>query len=120
MIAYQTWPSQTSGGRPRAGLQRPRPRGQPPSVSGLPKRRRLLELGVLGLGLDQHGNVGVGVFPRGQEVLVGGSSLRLVALKRVGASQTQAGERIERIDRVDAAVVEDLLVLSRRLDAVSR
>jgi hypothetical protein len=31
-----------------------------------------LELGVLGLGLFQDGDVGVGVFPEGEEVFVGG------------------------------------------------
>jgi hypothetical protein len=37
-------------------------------VSGV----QLLELRVLGLGLLQDGDVGVGFFPEGEEVLIGG------------------------------------------------
>src|ERR1700722_10985012 len=41
---------------------------------GVPQpRKRLLQLCVLGLGLHQDGNVGVGVFPKGKESAVGGA-----------------------------------------------
>jgi hypothetical protein len=36
----------------------------------------LLELGVFGFGLLEDGDVGVGVFPEGEEVLVGGARFR--------------------------------------------
>jgi len=40
---------------------------------------QLLQLRVLGFGLLQDGNVGVGVFPEGEEVFVGGERSRIVA-----------------------------------------
>ena len=45
----------------------------------------LLQLRVLRLGFLQDGDVGVGVFPEGEEVLVNRARLGGVALKRVGA-----------------------------------
>jgi hypothetical protein len=36
---------------------------------------KLLQLGVLCLGLFQDGDVGIGVFPEGEEFLVGGAGL---------------------------------------------
>jgi hypothetical protein len=38
-----------------------------------------LQLGVLGFSLPQNGDVGVGVFPKGEEILVGGLCLRVVS-----------------------------------------
>jgi hypothetical protein len=55
--------------------------GFPPDGSHLPGvenwklkrvRRWLLQLRVLGLGLLQDGDVGVGVFPKGEEIVAGG------------------------------------------------
>jgi hypothetical protein len=40
----------------------------------------LLQLRVLGLGLLQDGNVGVGVFPEGEKILVGSAGFVGVAL----------------------------------------
>jgi hypothetical protein len=37
------------------------------------KARGSLELGELGLGLLQDGDIRVGVFPEGEEVLIGGA-----------------------------------------------
>ena len=37
------------------------------------ERKPLLQLRVLRLGLLQDGDVGVGVFPEGEEILVGGT-----------------------------------------------
>ena len=39
----------------------------------------LLQPRVLGLGLLQDGDVGVGIFPQGEEVLVGGACFRFIA-----------------------------------------
>ncbi len=36
----------------------------------------LLKFGVFGFGLFEDGDVGVGVFPEGEEVLVGGAGFR--------------------------------------------
>jgi len=44
------------------------------------------QLAVLRLGLLQDGDVGVGVFPEGEEVLLGGVSFRSVARHRVGSA----------------------------------
>ena len=41
-------------------------------------RNGLLQLGVLGLGFFQDGDVGVGVFPEGEKIFVGGAGLLLV------------------------------------------
>src|SRR5690242_13294126 len=56
----------------------------------------LLQLRVLRLGLLQDGNVWVGVFPKCEEVLVGGPSLRTISLEGVGAGQTETGQRAQR------------------------
>src|SRR5215831_743251 len=45
--------------------------------------RRLLQLCVLGLGLLKDGDVGVGVFPEGEEVLVGCAGFGGIALESV-------------------------------------
>jgi hypothetical protein len=45
-------------------------------------RKTLLQLRVLGFGLLQDGNVGIGVFPEGQEILVCCACLDFVALHR--------------------------------------
>src|ERR1700690_526682 len=46
----------------------------------------LLQLGVLGLGILQDRHIGVGIFPRGKEVLVGRLGFRLIALQRIRPS----------------------------------
>ena len=45
----------------------------------------LLEFGVFGFSCEQDWDFGVGVFPEGEEVLVGYASFGVVALERVGA-----------------------------------
>ncbi len=47
----------------------------------------LLQFGVFGVGLDEDWHIGVGVFPGGEEILVGGAGFGFVALKHVGAGQ---------------------------------
>ena len=48
-------------------------------------RRRLLQLRILCLGFLQDGDVGVGVFPEGEEVLIGFAALGLVAQRDLSA-----------------------------------
>jgi hypothetical protein len=48
----------------------------------------LLQLRVLRLGFLQYGDVGVGVFPEGEEVLVGSFRFGGVAGEGVGTGQT--------------------------------
>jgi hypothetical protein len=52
---------------------------------------RLLQPCVLRLGLLQDGDVGVSVFPEGEEVLVHNFRLRSVTYQRVGASELDMG-----------------------------
>jgi len=70
------------------------------------QERALLELSVLRLGFLQDGNVGIGVFPEGEEVLILGTSLGSVAGENVGAGEAEMGERTEREVDHDAAVVQ--------------
>ena len=82
---------------------------------------QLLQLRVLGFGLLQDGDVGVGVFPEGQEIFVGGErpdaggvgirALRGFRLQGVGASHAQMRQRSRPAVPDDAAVVENLLEL---------
>ena len=84
-------------------------------------KRALLQLRVLGFGLLQDGDVGVGVFPEGEEVLVGCErpdaggvgirALRSFSLQGVGTRHAQMRQRSRPAVPDDAAVVEDLLEL---------
>jgi hypothetical protein len=47
-------------------------------------RTRLLQLRVLGLRLLRDGDFGVGIFPEGEEILLGSAGFGGVALQRVG------------------------------------
>src|SRR5437588_12145817 len=73
--------------------------------------RHLLQLRVLRLGFFQDGDVGVGVFPKGEEVLVGRFCLRSVASHGVCTSKTEMGECSQREVDNDASVIEKLLEL---------
>ena len=53
----------------------------------------LLQLRVLRLGLLQNGDVGVGVFPEGEEVVVGDFCLGGVALQHIRATEAKMGKR---------------------------
>jgi hypothetical protein len=55
--------------------------------SGLHPTKPSPQLRVLGLGLLQDGDVGVGVFPQREEVLICRAGLGGLALKRIGAAQ---------------------------------
>ena len=52
---------------------------------------------------------GIGVFPEGEEILIGGLCLGRVARQRVGASELQVRQRADGIADHDAAVIENLL-----------
>ena len=70
--------------------------------------KQLLQLRVLRLGLHQDGDVGVGVFPEGEEVLILGTSLGSVAGKGVGAGEAEMGESAQREVYGNATMVEQL------------
>ena len=48
--------------------------------------RMSVQFGILGLGLFQDWNVGIGVFPKCQEILVSRSGFCLVTGERIGAA----------------------------------
>jgi hypothetical protein len=50
----------------------------------------LSKLRIFCLGRDEDGNVGVGVFPEREEILIRGARLSAVALQRVGAGKSQS------------------------------
>jgi len=82
---------------------------------------RSLKLGVLGLRQLQNGDVGVGVFPKREKIIIGGTgfgtsgvgavALQGLSLKRVGAGEAEMGERADELVDHDAAPVENFLEL---------
>src|SRR2546425_13266408 len=80
--------------------------------------KRLLQLRVFRFGLLQDGDVGVGVFPEREEVLVGGASLSSVAGERVGTGKAEMGQRPEWEIQYDSTMFEELLKLCGRGGAV--
>ena len=87
-----------------------------------------MQLRVLGLGLFQDGDIGVGVFPEGEEVFVSGERthsggisirpLRSSGLQGVGPSHSQMRQRSRPAVPNNATVVEDLLELDGSLLAL--
>ncbi len=73
--------------------------------------RQLLQLRVLRLGFPQDGDVGVGVFPEREEVLVLRASLDGVAGKGVGASEAQVRQCADYIISRYSRMVDNLLEL---------
>ena len=73
------------------------------SAPGLPTYRhkrnwsaasnRLLQFRVLGLGLLEDGDIGVGVFPQGEEILVRGACFGRVARQNVRSADLQVCQR---------------------------
>jgi hypothetical protein len=54
-----------------------------------------LQLCVLRLGFLQDGNVGVGVFPEGEEIFVGGTGFGVVSGERISSAELEMGECAE-------------------------
>src|ERR1700685_397669 len=103
--------------------------GLPAPDCRTPQLKGLLQLRVLRFGLLQDGNVGVGVFPEGEEIFVGcersdaGSigirSLRGSRLQRIRTCHTQMRQGSRPAVPDDAAVVENLLKLGGSSTALS-
>jgi hypothetical protein len=51
----------------------------------------LLQFCVLGFGLSQDGNLGVGVFPEGEEIFVGGAAEVALNVGRIEMAATKEG-----------------------------
>src|ERR1019366_990611 len=78
------------------------------------RRRRillLLQLRVFCLGFFQDGNVGIGILPRGEEILVGGACARSVVLCGQRPREPELRERIVEIQGPQAAARQELAEL---------
>src|SRR5260370_69116 len=49
--------------------------------------KELLQLSVFGLGGDEDGDVGVGVFPESEEILIGGAGFGCITLEHVSPGE---------------------------------
>src|SRR5258708_30918303 len=54
--------------------------------------KELLQLSVFGLGGDEDGDVGVGVFPESEEILIGGAGFGCITLEHVSAGEGEPGQ----------------------------
>src|SRR5271157_230258 len=77
-----------------------------------------LQLRVLRLRLLQDGNIGVGIFPEGEEVQVRSLSLGSIALHGVGSCQLQTGQCTNWVADHDSRVIQDLAEFRRGLGAL--
>ena len=75
---------------------------------------QLSQLAVLGLSFQEDGDIRVGIFPQGEEILVGAAGLGGPACLRVGAAQPQPRKRMYYRECINTAVVDNLLELSGR------
>src|SRR5271156_2830611 len=96
---------------------------RPLTAEGLPKSSvpgpsELLQLRVLRLGFFQDGDVGVGVFPEREEIVVGALRLPCVALQGVSAGEAEAGQRSPGKVPHQSAMVKELLKFRSRTIAV--
>src|SRR5260370_42496001 len=71
----------------------------------------LLQLGVFGLGGDEDGDVGVGVFPQRQKILIGRLGLGGVALQGISAGNAEIRECSDGFVEHNPAMAEDFLEL---------
>jgi hypothetical protein len=77
-----------------------------------------LQLGVFGFSGDEDGDVGVGIFPGGEEILVREASFGGVALKGPRPPELELSERIQIAERPEATVVENRLERGGSLVAI--
>ena len=90
--------NRVGGARNKWGSQRPRAtlrleiHAAQEALEARAGARGLFQICVLRLGFLQDGDIGVGVSPKAQEVLISGAALILVVRKRVGARQSQLGQ----------------------------
>src|SRR5215472_3032096 len=69
----------------------------------------LLQLRVLGLSLLQDGDVGVGVFPESEKLLIGGLRLCRVAIDGIPTAELKMRQRPQHIVGYDSAMINDVL-----------
>src|SRR5580700_7695681 len=78
----------------------------------LAEQPQSLELRILRLGLFQYWNVWVGVFPDGEEILIGGFCLGLISRQRVSPAQPEMGKSSNRRVYHNPRMVVDFLKFS--------
>jgi hypothetical protein len=76
------------------------------------------QLGVLGFGGNEDGDILVGVPPESEEVLVGNARFGCLALQRVSAGQPQVSQCADSFILHQASMIEDLLILTSRFAAL--
>jgi hypothetical protein len=79
-----------------------------------------MQLGVFGFCGYEDGDIGVGVFPECEEIVVGGTSLRCVALKGIGAGKTEVREGSRFTRPYNPSMVENFLKLGSSSGALVR
>ena len=70
-----------------------------------------MQLRVLRFGLLEDGDVRVGVFPKREEILIGGTSSCGITLQNRGASEAEMSKSADWLVEQDAAMVENFLKL---------
>src|ERR1700693_2772134 len=90
--------------------------GNSPGATELSKKS--LKLGVFGFGGDEDGDVGVGVLPLGEEILICRLGLGGVGLHHIGASEAEMGQCANGFIQNNPAMVEDFLELGSGLGAL--
>src|SRR4029077_4761171 len=80
-------------------------------------RRSLLQLGVFGLRFFEDGNIGVGVLPEDEEILVGSLGFGGITGHLIRARQAEMGQGGSKKIPQDAAMIEHFLKLGSRLAA---
>jgi hypothetical protein len=76
-----------------------------------------VQLGVFGFCGYEDGDIGVGVFPEREEIVVGGTSLCCVALQGIGAGKTEVREGSRFTRPYNPSMVENFLPSSSMLCA---
>src|SRR5271170_86198 len=82
--------------------------------------RALVQLGLLGFGLTQNGDVGVGISPQGEEVLICGAGFVLIARERLSTPQLQMRKCCNGLIQSNARVIEYLLEFRDRRGPIVR
>src|SRR5579872_373395 len=80
----------------------------------------LFQLFVLLFGVFEDWDVGIGILPYGEEILISRLCLCRVALQCIGAAKSQFCQGSKRAGRTEAAMVDDLLVFRRGLGAIAQ
>src|SRR5215470_1661943 len=75
--------------------------------------QRLSQIRVFFFGFDKNGDVGIGVFPKREKILIRCAGLSGLALQRVRAAQRKTRKRSDGLIENDSSMVEDFLEFRR-------